>query len=119
MSHPGVTCDACNEKPIVGYRYKCVVCDDYDLCESCKDKGIHSGHHMRKMSSHGMQQIGGLREIRNPNIAKNCLIPGTQVHQHVSDEKPITHIIKIGFTSHAEVWKLTEENIQQSMLNNL
>merc|ERR1712168_3581 len=37
--HYGVTCDGCEMNPIIGNRYKCVVCDDYDLCESCHAAG--------------------------------------------------------------------------------
>lgn len=36
--HAGVACDCCGVKPIVGVRYKCVICANYDLCEGCKDK---------------------------------------------------------------------------------
>merc|ERR1711915_1022197 len=32
LIHHGVTCDSCEKTPIEGYRYKCVVCDDFDLC---------------------------------------------------------------------------------------
>ncbi len=28
-----VTCDGCNIKPVVGFRYKCLVCPDHDFCE--------------------------------------------------------------------------------------
>jgi len=48
--HPGVTCDGC-DKPIKGYRYKCVVCDDYDLCSSCEAAGRHPGHNMMRIAS--------------------------------------------------------------------
>ncbi|KAK7486952.1 hypothetical protein BaRGS_00021768, partial [Batillaria attramentaria] len=34
-THPHVTCDACAMCPIMGPRYKCKVCDDYDMCENC------------------------------------------------------------------------------------
>ncbi|XP_077975128.1 E3 ubiquitin-protein ligase HERC2-like isoform X2 [Styela clava] len=34
-SHQQVTCDNCQANPIVGARYKCSVCYDYDLCEKC------------------------------------------------------------------------------------
>ncbi|KAJ3415901.1 hypothetical protein HDV05_003742 [Chytridiales sp. JEL 0842] len=45
--HRGVTCDGCGKKGIVGPRYKCADCPDYDLCVSCsKDaKEIHIPNH--------------------------------------------------------------------------
>jgi len=38
--HPA-TCDGCNNR-IVGLRYKCTTCPDFDLCETCEAKKIHS-----------------------------------------------------------------------------
>jgi len=49
--HPGVTCDSCEKQPIEGYRYKCVVCDDYDLCGSCEAAGRHPGHNMMRIAN--------------------------------------------------------------------
>merc|ERR1712106_585260 len=49
--HPGVTCDSCEKQPIEGYRYKCVVCDDYDLCGSCEAAGKHPGHNMMRIAN--------------------------------------------------------------------
>ncbi|XP_010330133.1 sequestosome-1 isoform X2 [Saimiri boliviensis] len=43
MVHPNVICDGCNG-PVVGTRYKCSVCPDYDLCSVCEGKGLHRGH---------------------------------------------------------------------------
>jgi hypothetical protein len=34
--HPGVTCDGCSAN-IVGVRYKCLACPNYDLCATCMD----------------------------------------------------------------------------------
>jgi len=77
--HPAI-CDACNKR-IIGIRYKCSSCDDYDLCEACepKAKEIHNlehefvkitepcwpgfrrggggGHHFRR-SCHGFRRGG-------------------------------------------------------------
>jgi len=47
--HPGVTCDGC-EKPIRGFRYKCMVCEDYDLCAKCEAAGKHPGHNMMRIA---------------------------------------------------------------------
>lgn len=47
--HPNINCNAC-KKPIVGFRYKCVVCDDYDLCRLCEAAGNHSFHNMMRLS---------------------------------------------------------------------
>ena len=46
--HPGIICDGC-EKGVIGVRYKCLVCPDYDLCGSCEGRGTHADHHMIKM----------------------------------------------------------------------
>ncbi|XP_017206323.1 sequestosome-1 isoform X2 [Oryctolagus cuniculus] len=43
MVHPNVICDGCNG-PVVGTRYKCSVCPDYDLCGACEAKGLHQEH---------------------------------------------------------------------------
>ena len=42
--HLGVRCDGCNKHPIVGCRYKCAVCNDFDFCEECEEK--FSGQHL-------------------------------------------------------------------------
>ncbi|CAF1416796.1 unnamed protein product [Adineta steineri] len=50
--HAGVECDGCKGS-IVGFRYKCVVCPNYDLCDKCSSAGIHSEHNMIKISKPG------------------------------------------------------------------
>ncbi|XP_029368624.1 sequestosome-1 isoform X3 [Echeneis naucrates] len=41
--HPNVTCDGC-DGPVVGTRFKCSVCPNYDLCSSCQAQGTHTEH---------------------------------------------------------------------------
>ena len=33
--HTGIHCDMCKKNDIVGLRYKCMYCADYDLCQDC------------------------------------------------------------------------------------
>lgn len=47
--HFGVTCDGCNGK-IYGNRFKCNECPDYDLCEPCEEKKLHTEHTKTKIS---------------------------------------------------------------------
>ena len=40
-THFHVKCDQCGMVPIVGVRYKCTVCPNFDLCETCESQGQH------------------------------------------------------------------------------
>ena len=49
--HHGVQCDGCGVFPIVGCRYKCGVCGDFDYCEECEKKiGEKHGHPFVKIT---------------------------------------------------------------------
>ncbi|KAH3680184.1 hypothetical protein WICMUC_000500 [Wickerhamomyces mucosus] len=61
--HEGIYCDICepyqlNQKYIVGNRYQCLDCADYDLCEFCYQGGKFSGSHR---CDHKMEKLTGLR----------------------------------------------------------
>lgn len=34
--HNRVNCDGCGQKGIIGIRYKCAVCPDFDFCQRCE-----------------------------------------------------------------------------------
>ena len=69
--HNNVTCDGCNMTPIIGFRYKCMQCPDYDLCQNCKSKHIHSEHMMQRMPNNNCP--GNAVENKRPrNIVEVC-----------------------------------------------
>ncbi|KAJ1497101.1 hypothetical protein HMI54_013903 [Coelomomyces lativittatus] len=41
-----VTCAGCGKQPIIGFRYKCCNCMDYDLCEKCEGTVKHFPSHV-------------------------------------------------------------------------
>lgn len=45
VMHFGVKCDQCGKYPIVGCRYKCSVCPNFDFCEDCEKKYSHLHNH--------------------------------------------------------------------------
>ena len=48
--HKGIRCDGCGLHPIVGWRFKCTICDDYNLCENCEENiGSKHNHPLLKI----------------------------------------------------------------------
>lgn len=68
ITHSNILCDGC-DKTIVGCRFKCLQCHDYDLCEVCDAKFIQSNNHLK---THQMIRIS-LDElpILSSNVVKS------------------------------------------------
>ena len=43
--HSGVKCDQCQKCPIIGVRFKCAICPDFDFCEECEKKFAGKHNH--------------------------------------------------------------------------
>merc|ERR1711971_1053704 len=74
--HPGIVCDGC-DGPVLGPRFKCLACADYDLCKSCKGRGLHSQHKMVRLPQPCKRDTGGLVRcplMRAPSSACNSQV---------------------------------------------
>jgi len=75
LVHRHVTCDGCGMTPLKGLRFKCAMCPDYDLCESCycQRAAIHSG----SCSLHEFKCIGSehFDPFRNPESVSAASAP--------------------------------------------
>ena len=43
--HANIKCDGCNMVPIVGNRYNCSECKNFDFCEHCLNYRYHDNTH--------------------------------------------------------------------------
>ncbi|KAI9203782.1 uncharacterized protein BJ171DRAFT_507920 [Polychytrium aggregatum] len=65
---PTVTCDGCAQFPLIGRRWKCNDCDDYDLCDDCyarrdehhADLASHTFRHVESNGSFLLNEITNL-----------------------------------------------------------
>lgn len=39
--HEKIKCSACRKEPIVGLRYQCVNCREFNLCAACENVSTH------------------------------------------------------------------------------
>ena len=83
--HFGIRCDSCQKKNFFGYRYKCAICDDYDLCSDCFEDRRQNADH---------QVYHPVKIIRSPDIYSklgNLFSLGLPTLQEVLCAKKVTH----------------------------
>lgn len=91
--HEGVECDGCNVCPIVGNRYKCTICNNFDYCEKCEETKPHE-HAFLKIKT--VQQAPTEIYCKLPNgihMEKILVKPGSE-----GMVKPMKKMIKEIFT---------------------
>ncbi|KAF6037593.1 HERC2 [Bugula neritina] len=56
-THTNIQCEGCGTHPIVGHRYKCQVCVDYNYCERCFTSRRHRSHPFFKFTVCGVAPV--------------------------------------------------------------
>eukprot|EP00002_Diphylleia_rotans_P005374 TRINITY_DN144_c0_g1_i4.p1 TRINITY_DN144_c0_g1~~TRINITY_DN144_c0_g1_i4.p1 ORF type:complete len:724 (-),score=135.02 TRINITY_DN144_c0_g1_i4:162-2333(-) len=82
--HFGVSCDGCGSAPIVGLRFKCQDCEDYDLCTVCRE-GL--GAEVAHPETHSFVQVEPLPPIRRLHGLGRCLASKIRPHFHSQTEQ--------------------------------
>ena len=92
--HPGVICDGC-DGPVLGPRYKCLTCPDYDLCGSCEAGGLHVQHKMIRLPPPCKRGSGSLPRCPRSSLQRGPFHPfpvlgNPKVHllEHLLGGKP-------------------------------
>jgi len=86
IKHQNIRCNICNAVPIYGTRWKCSVCDDYDLCSGCYHGDKHSlQHKFYCIDMEGRQRLVEARG-KSRKIPAYGLFPGACVTRGVDYE---------------------------------
>jgi next-to-BRCA1 protein 1 len=97
--HEGIVCDGCQASPIVGVRFKCTACPDFDFCEKCEGSKWHpAGHAMMKIKVPVKVHVHVLKP-QNPPASEHIpvLKPATPVRKQSDEDKqnkPAAEFIK-------------------------
>ena len=93
--HHGIYCDKCGIGPIIGNRYKCSICNNYDLCEECELKNIETEEHkhnfIKMINKEGIIKEEIKKEIIKEKNKPNINIPKKDEKVIKIDEKNIEY----------------------------
>ena len=74
LIHEGYKCNLCNKTPIIGLRYKCTFCYDFNLCENCyNDVLINKKSHYN--NNHKFIKIDKIIEKSNKSNQRVSSVP--------------------------------------------
>ena len=82
--HHGIKCKQCFEESLVGYRYKCSQCNNYNLCQKCEEINSNTGQH-----SHDFIKIRKEQIIINNNNNNQDDYDDLIIHKNVNDNNNI------------------------------
>ncbi|OQV13455.1 putative Sequestosome-1 [Hypsibius exemplaris] len=93
--HRNVLCDGC-DKAILGTRYKCLVCPDYDLCVQCEGKGLHREHDAVAVRKPGQMDWKKLFAARESAYGRATLPPhdGPTVELDLNLNQPLESLLR-------------------------
>ena len=69
--HQKIKCEHCFMEPIIGYRYKCVECQNYNLCESCEEKNCYDEQHPHDFIKMRKEKKDNISNIKLNNFMDN------------------------------------------------
>ncbi|XP_038061716.1 E3 ubiquitin-protein ligase MIB2-like [Patiria miniata] len=80
VKHPHINCDCCPEEGIVGIRWKCLECHDFDLCHSCYNKGKHDlGHRFTRIETNSVPGVEVPCRLSVTKCRSLGIFPGARV----------------------------------------
>jgi hypothetical protein len=116
--HSFVTCDGCNVKPIVGNRYKCAVCPDFDYCEKCEATVDHA-HPFLKIKNESQHPVAVLTILQDdPMVPQGQNFDFAQLSRLMSPKEQVCKHQKVEKKSEPKV-QMETETTQSSLQKRL
>lgn len=81
--HSDIKCNNCGACPIIGYRYKCLECPNYNLCDECEKIVSHEHNFIRYVN----------QESEEKKYSYECLSSKLCVYAYVKSEKAEISIV--------------------------
>uniref|UniRef100_A0A673K4S7 E3 ubiquitin-protein ligase MIB1 n=1 Tax=Sinocyclocheilus rhinocerous TaxID=307959 RepID=A0A673K4S7_9TELE len=80
IKHDGTMCDTCRQQPIIGIRWKCAECTNYDLCTTCYhgDKH-HLRHRFYRITTPGSERVLLESRRKSKKITSRGIFAGGRV----------------------------------------
>eukprot|EP00069_Balaena_mysticetus_P002173 bmy_04007T0 len=80
IKHDGTMCDTCRQQPIIGIRWKCAECTNYDLCTVCYhgDKH-HLRHRFYRITTPGSERVLLESRRKSKKITARGIFAGARV----------------------------------------
>jgi hypothetical protein len=65
VSHDSVACDECRQSPLIGNRYKSLINEDFDLCETCSKLDKYRFHTFIQIRYYDPKEINSVYALKN------------------------------------------------------
>uniref|UniRef100_UPI00358E1CC6 E3 ubiquitin-protein ligase MIB1-like n=1 Tax=Myxine glutinosa TaxID=7769 RepID=UPI00358E1CC6 len=80
IKHEGTMCDTCRAQPIIGVRWKCAECTNYDLCTACYHGDKHQlRHRFYRIATPGSERVLLESRRKSKKITSRGIFVGARV----------------------------------------
>ncbi|XP_058878045.1 E3 ubiquitin-protein ligase MIB1 isoform X3 [Acipenser ruthenus] len=80
IKHDGTMCDTCRQQPIIGIRWKCAECTNYDLCTACyHGEKHHLRHRFYRITTPGSERVLLESRRKSKKITARGIFTGCRV----------------------------------------
>ena len=85
--HEGIKCNICHANPIIGERYKCSICPNYNLCKECEEENAKNLQHKHNFIKIRYANIENKNDINKKDLININYIKNEKNENIINDDK--------------------------------